>query len=68
MALLQENGLFFWREDIYIIKLFWKFTKKRINLEVNIFGSLASTTVLNTDFKLAIKMMAVYGYESPWRQ
>jgi hypothetical protein len=28
------------------------------------FVSLASTTVLNADFKLAIKMMAVYGYES----
>lgn len=53
MALLQENELFFKkkrREDIYIIKLFWKFTEKGINLEVNIFGPLDIATVLNTDF------------------
>lgn len=38
------------REDIYIIKLFWKFTEKGVNLEVNIFGPLDTATVLNTDF------------------
>lgn len=59
--LLQEKWCFlFWKEDIYIIKLFWKFTKKGINLEINIFDSLDIATVLNTDFKLTIKMMTAY--------
>lgn len=51
------------REDI---KLFWKFTKKGINLEVNIFGLLDMATILNTDFKLAIEMTVACSYESPW--
>lgn len=53
MALFTRKWAFFfkWREDIYIIRLFWKFTKKGINLEVNIFGSLDIATVPNTDFQ-----------------
>lgn len=54
----RKWAFFKWREDIYTIKLFWKFTKKGINVEVNIFGSLDIATVLNTDFKLPIKMVA----------
>lgn len=64
MAFRRKWAFFFLRRED--IKLFWKFTKKGINLEVNIFGLLDIATILNTDFKLAIKMTVVCSYESPW--
>lgn len=59
---------FFLKREKTLKKLFWKFTKKGINLEVNIFGLLDIATILNTDFKLAIKMMVACSSESSWRQ
>lgn len=61
-ALLQEKWAFFFlkeRRHLYY-KTILEIHQKEINLERSAFATLDIATVLNTDFKLTIKMITAY--------
>lgn len=59
----KKSGLFLKkkkeRRHLYY-KTILEIHQKEINLEISVFDTLDVATVLNTDFKLTIKMMTAY--------
>lgn len=58
--LFYKKSALFFKERRHLYYKTLKIHQKGINLEISVFDTLDIAAVLNTDFKLTIKMMTAY--------